>query len=218
MFVVSDTPPSTPQDGETWYDSSTGRSFVYYDDGTSSQWVEFGQANVGPTGPTGYTGPTGPTGYTGYTGFTGYTGYTGPSITGPTGAQGVTGPTGPTGITGPTGSQGVTGATGAAGVWDSAQTINTQTGTTYTVANSDAGKLVTLSNAASITATVNTSTALAAGQRIDFAQLGAGQVTIAASSVTINGTPGLKFRAQYSVATLLCLSSNNYLLLGDLSV
>lgn len=111
---------------------------------------------------------------------------------------------------------GPTGPTGPQGDWGSAQIINTQTGTTYTLLNSDTGKLVTLSNTSLVTVTVNTATALAAGQRIDMARLGSGGVTVSASGVTINGTPGLSFRAQYSSATLICLSSNNYLLVGDL--
>jgi len=111
---------------------------------------------------------------------------------------------------------GPTGPTGPQGDWASAQTINVQTGTTYTLLNSDAGKLVTLSNGSTVTVTVDTATALNAGQRIDLARLGSGGVTISASGVTINGTPGLNLRAQYSAATLICLSSNNYVLVGDL--
>jgi hypothetical protein len=67
------------------------------------------------------------------------------------------------------------------------------------------------------TFTVNTSTALSAGQRIDILQIGSGQTTVVASSVTINGTPGLKLRAQYSSASLICTASNTYVLVGDLS-
>ena len=121
------------------------------------------------------------------------------------------------GAQGPQGPQGTTGPTGAAGDWTTGQTINAQTGTTYTVVNSDNGKLVTLSNASAITVTVNNATALSAGQRIDFAQLGAGQVTFVASAVTINGTPTLKSRTQYSAMSLICTASNVYLLVGDLS-
>jgi hypothetical protein len=32
--------PSNPLPGDLWYDSDTGFVFVYYNDGTSSQWVE----------------------------------------------------------------------------------------------------------------------------------------------------------------------------------
>jgi hypothetical protein len=57
---------------------------------------------------------------------------------------------------------------------------------------------------------------LTVGQRIDIIQLGAGQTTVVASAVTINATPGLKLRAQYSVATLICTAANVYLLAGDI--
>jgi hypothetical protein len=77
FIVTGPTSPTPPVDGEVWYNSDDGRTYIYYNDGTSSQWVEFGNANVGSTGPTGPTGAsvTGPTGATG----TGSTGPTGPS-------------------------------------------------------------------------------------------------------------------------------------------
>jgi hypothetical protein len=77
--------------------------------------------------------------------------------------------------------------------------------------------MATLSNASAITVTVNGTTALSAGQAIDLLQIGAGQVTVVASGVTVNATPGLKFRARYSAATLFCVGSNDYVLIGDLS-
>lgn len=36
---ISDTPPPTPVAGDMWWDSSSGNLFVYYDDGSSTQWV-----------------------------------------------------------------------------------------------------------------------------------------------------------------------------------
>jgi hypothetical protein len=102
-------------------------------------------------------------------------------------------------------------------IWDGAQSINAQTGTTYTLLTSDLGKLVTLSNASAITLTVPSGLAVSAGQRIDLAQTGAGQVTVAGSGATVNATPGLKLRAQYSAATLICTATDTYLLVGDLS-
>ena len=101
--------------------------------------------------------------------------------------------------------------------WYIGQPINAQTGTSYTLASSDRGGLVSLSNAAATTLTVSTAVALAPGERVDLVQLGAGQVTVAASGVTVNTTPGLKLRGQYSGATLLCISSGVYVLVGDLS-
>ena len=38
--TVSTTPPASPTAGSLWYDTSIGVMFVYYNDGTSSQWVE----------------------------------------------------------------------------------------------------------------------------------------------------------------------------------
>ena len=101
------------------------------------------------------------------------------------------------------------------------QALNAQTGTSYTLVLTDHTKLVTLSNASAITLTVppNSSVAFAVGSVIDLAQIGAGQVTVAqGSGVTINSTPGLKLRAQYSGATLRKRATDTWLLFGDLAV
>jgi hypothetical protein len=98
-------------------------------------------------------------------------------------------------------------------------TLNDQTGTTYTLVLTDLAKLVTLSNAGAITLTVplNSSVAFAIGDRIDLLQKGVGQVTVVgAGGVTVNSTPGLKLRAQWSSATLLKLDTNTWVLIGDL--
>lgn len=111
------------------------------------------------------------------------------------------------------------GAAGANGGWDTAQTLNAQTGTTYTLVLGDAGKLVTLSNASAVTLTVppNSSVALAVGTRIDLLALGVGQVTVAqGSGVTIRSTPSLKLRTQYSAATLEKIATDEWALIGDL--
>ena len=72
--------------------------------------------------------------------------------------------------------------------------INAQTGTTYTLVLTDAGKLVTLANGAAITLTVplNSSVAFPVGTVIALQQLGVGAVSVEGpSGVTINGTdPG----------------------------
>lgn len=130
--------------------------------------------------------------------------------------QGTVGATGPTGPSGPAGATGPTGPTGPAGQWDTAQVINAQTDN-YTLVTSDAGKFVTLSKLTAVTLTVDGSLNLTAGQRIDIAQLGAGQVTVTPSGATVYATPGLLLRTQYSTATLICLSTDTYLLVGDLS-
>jgi hypothetical protein len=97
---------------------------------------------------------------------------------------------------------------------------NAQTGTTYTTVLADQGKLVELSNASSITLTVplNSSVAYPTGTQINLLQTGAGQVTVAgAGGVTVNATPGLKLRAQWSSATLIKRGTDTWVLVGDLS-
>jgi len=44
--VVSPVPPTTPTTGDIWVDSSDGISYVYYDDGSSSQWIEMISSGV----------------------------------------------------------------------------------------------------------------------------------------------------------------------------
>ena len=38
-FEVSTTPPATPSDGDTYWDSEEANAYIYYNDGSSSQWV-----------------------------------------------------------------------------------------------------------------------------------------------------------------------------------
>lgn len=45
-LTVSDTPPSSPTEGDLWYNSTDGSTYVYYD----SFWVESTSAYAGPTG------------------------------------------------------------------------------------------------------------------------------------------------------------------------
>ena len=45
------TPPSPATEGDVWYDTDNGRSYVYYYDGTSAQWVEMNPAWDGGTPP-----------------------------------------------------------------------------------------------------------------------------------------------------------------------
>lgn len=100
-------------------------------------------------------------------------------------------------------------------------TINPQTGTTYTIQTTDAQRLITFTNTSSITVTVasNATQSLPVGTQIQLAQMGTGQVTFVGATspsvVTINSDPGLKLRTRYSVATLVQLSVDNWLLIGD---
>lgn len=125
------------------------------------------------------------------------------------------------GAQGAQGIQGIQGPTGPQGDWSAAETVNAQSSsvTSWTVSSSDVGKLITFSAATQITITVNTNIGIITGQRIDFAQLGDGQVVFSGGSATVLATPTAKFRAKWSSATLICLDSttNTYLLAGDLA-
>ena len=99
-------------------------------------------------------------------------------------------------------------------------TVNAQTAN-YTLALTDAGKLVTMSVGSACTLTVppNSSVAFAAGVAIAVAQVGAGQCTITAGSgVTINSFGGaLKIAGQYAGAQLYKTGTNSWLAIGNLS-
>ena len=80
--------------------------------------------------------------------------------------------------------------------------------------------LVECNKATGFTVTIpaNSTTAFPVGTSIDILQVGAGQVTIAgAAGVTVNATPGLKLRAQWSSATLFKRATDTWVVMGDLS-
>jgi hypothetical protein len=100
-------------------------------------------------------------------------------------------------------------------------TFNAQTGTTYSLVASDLNKLVTLSNASAITLTVPNGV-FTTGQQINVQQIGAGQVSIVSDGTSVLTSTGAtstapKLRAQYSAATIICTSSNNFTVVGDLA-
>ena len=104
--------------------------------------------------------------------------------------------------------------------------FNAQTGTTYTFALTDNGKLVTASNASAQTYSIptNATTAFPTGTQINIIQIGAGQVTIQAASsgtTTVSSTGATatapKLRAQYSSATLIKANTDLWYVIGDIS-
>ena len=52
--TTDDTAPSSPSDGDLWWDSDGGKMYVYYEDADSSQWVSV--SVPGSTGPAGAAG------------------------------------------------------------------------------------------------------------------------------------------------------------------
>jgi hypothetical protein len=99
--------------------------------------------------------------------------------------------------------------------------FDAETGTTYTLLAANLNQLVTLNNASAITLTVPPSV-FSAGDVINIAQIGAGQVTLAqGAGVTINSTGATatapKLRARYSAASIICTASNTFLVVGDIA-
>jgi hypothetical protein len=99
--------------------------------------------------------------------------------------------------------------------------FDAETGTTYTLVAGNLNQLVTLDNASAITLTVPPSV-FSAGDVINIAQIGAGQVTLAeGAGVTITSTgatadaPAL--RAQYSSASIICTAADTFLVVGDIA-
>ena len=93
--------------------------------------------------------------------------------------------------------------------------VNAQTGTSYTLASSDRGKVLTFENASDITVTVAPS--LGAGFSCTCIQLGGGQVIFAAGSgVTIsNRQSHTKIAGNKGMATLASYAADTFILCGD---
>lgn len=114
-----------------------------------------------------------------------------------------------------------TAAIQAGETYKQAQEFNAQTGTTYTLAESDIGKMVTLSNAGAITFTFpqDSDATIPVGTGGEWLQLGAGQVTAAqGTGATLRASgPTLKSRAQYSRGGWQKISANTFSFFGDVA-
>jgi len=91
----------------------------------------------------------------------------------------------------------------------------------YTLALADDGTIIEKNDASGVNVTIppESSVNFANGTQIVVIQTNAGQTTfVAGSGVTLDGTPGLKLRAQWSSAVLIKRSSNTWVVLGDLAV
>lgn len=86
--------------------------------------------------------------------------------------------------------------------------VNAQTGTTYTLLSTDAGKIVTLSNASGITLTVPDT--LVAGFQCKIIQIGAGLVTVTGGgSMTVNTESGAAtLDAQHGAGEITVYATN----------
>lgn len=99
-------------------------------------------------------------------------------------------------------------------------TFNAKTAN-YTLIASDVNKLVTMNSASTVTLTVPNGI-FTTGQQINVQALGAGTVQIRNDGTTVLTSTGAtstapNLRAQYSAATIICTSSNNFTVIGDLA-
>jgi hypothetical protein len=99
-------------------------------------------------------------------------------------------------------------------------TFNAKTAN-YTLIASDVNKLVTMSDAGTLTLTVPNGV-FTTGQQINVQRLGAGAVQIRSDGTSVLTSTGATstapdLRAQYSACTIVCTSSNNFTVIGDLS-
>jgi hypothetical protein len=123
-----------------------------------------------------------------------------------------------------TGFPSVTGDVVTSNMWNGlvAFTINTQSGATYTVANTDLYQvLVNATNASTKIITIapdSTLTSAAAGSAITFYNGGAGLLTFAAGAgvtiVSAGATLAAPTLAQYKSAVAIRLSANSWIILG----
>jgi hypothetical protein len=99
-------------------------------------------------------------------------------------------------------------------------TINAKTAN-YSLVAGDVNKLITMSSASTTTLTVPNGV-FTTGQQINVQRLGAGAVQIRNDGTTVLTSTGFTstapdLRAQFSAATIICTSSNNFTVIGDLS-
>ena len=95
-------------------------------------------------------------------------------------------------------------------------TLNPKTGS-YSLIASDVNKLVTVTSASASTITIPNGV-FTVGQQINVTSLGDGLVTIDSDGTTVlRYTPGTVLRTKYSAATIICIATNTFLIVGDLS-
>ena len=91
----------------------------------------------------------------------------------------------------------------------------------YTLVAGDVNKFITVSDAGTLTITVP-SGVFTAGQQVNIQRIGAGAVQIRNNGTSVltstgatSGAPDL--RAQFSACTIICTSSNNFTVIGDIA-
>ena len=101
--------------------------------------------------------------------------------------------------------------------------INAQIGTTYTIALTDAGYLITTSNISAVSILIPTDATVAfpIGTQILVMQLGSGQVTVSAvtpGTTSVNSKNGTKTSGQYAIISLIKVAANSWIVGGDATI
>lgn len=226
-YVVSDTAPTSPEEGSTWFDSSTSKMYIYYD----SSWIETTTGIAGSTGPTGPTGPVGTTGATGPTG-PGVAGVTASATelnytTGVTsGIQGQLDGKAP--INDPSFTGTVTGiraalvsaASGATSLGFMGIPASAASGSgSYTLVASDAGDHIYTTSSRTVTIPANASVPFQIGTSIVFISGAGATTTIAITSDTLllagAGTTGSRTLAAHGMATAVKVAATTWYISGN---
>ena len=93
--------------------------------------------------------------------------------------------------------------------------LQSESGTSKTLAASDNGTIIVCSSNSAVTITVPAS--LPSGFNCMIIQNGSGQVSLSASSTTLNNRNGSKTAGQYAILTLVHLGSDVFVVSGDTS-
>ena len=93
--------------------------------------------------------------------------------------------------------------------------LQTESGTSKTLAAADNGTIIVCSSNSAVTITVPAS--LPTGFNCMIIQSGSGQVSLSASSTTLNNRNGTKTAGQHAIMTIVHLGSNAFVVSGDTS-
>jgi hypothetical protein len=93
----------------------------------------------------------------------------------------------------------------------------------YILSSGDEGSLIQANGTLSIVVPFDSEVNFAIGTQINLLNIGTGVITIDPrtsfnETISLNATPGLKLRTQWSSATLIKRDSNTWVLVGDLTV
>lgn len=95
--------------------------------------------------------------------------------------------------------------------------------TARTITSTDQGKVIRFTSASAVTVTVDDVTGFTVGQRVDIIQDGAGVVTVTADTATVAAvevsttTGSFTIGTQYSAASILCVATDSYRLIGNIT-